>query len=62
MNAYICDRCGKQFDYSGCVIRFDAACDDYGGYYEKDLCKDCKKSLKRWLKDGQLIARRRCKQ
>ena len=61
MNVLICDRCGQRFWHSGCAIRFDAKCDDYGGYYEKDICKDCKKSLKRWLKDGQRIAERNVK-
>ena len=39
--SYVCDRCKDIFEYSPIVITMNND--------EMDLCKDCAKSLKKWM-------------
>jgi len=48
---YFCDRCGKKIKYAFSYGYFVSA---YEGRQEMDLCKDCRKSFKKWLKSGKI--------
>lgn len=48
---YFCDRCGKKIEYAFSYGYFVSA---YEGRQEMDLCKDCRKSFKKWLKGDKI--------
>lgn len=53
-NAFKCDRCGKYFDGNTIPLKRYIVIGNrlQPAYGEKDLCKDCYKSLMEFLKSG----------